>query len=41
LNFARAKNSQEQKLARKKITNFTKKHPQLVDEIQSRRWTDM
>jgi len=39
LSFARAKNDYERDLALKKITNFTKKNPELVDEIQSRRWT--
>ena len=39
VSFARAKNDHERDLALKKIAEFTKENPKLVDEIQSRRWT--
>jgi len=39
LSFARAKNDHERDLVRKKIAKFTKENYELVDEIQSRRWT--
>ena len=39
ISFARAKNDHERDLVLKKIAKFSKKHPKLVDEIQSRRWT--
>lgn len=37
--LARAKNDHERDLVRKKIANFTKENYELVNEIQSRRWT--
>jgi len=37
--LARAKNNHERDLVRKKIAKFTKENYELVDEIQSRRWT--
>jgi len=40
LSFASAKNDHERDLVRKKIAEFTKENPKLVDEIQSRRWTE-
>jgi hypothetical protein len=36
--FLKANSDSEINLARKKIKEFEKKHPVLVDEIQSRRW---
>ena len=38
-NFVKAKNDHERDLARKNLAKFTKKNPELVDEVQSRRWT--
>ena len=37
--FARAKSDHERDLAMKEISKFSKKNPELVDKIQSRRWT--
>jgi len=39
LSLVRAKNNHERDLVRKKIAKFTKENYELVDEIQSRRWT--
>jgi len=39
ISFIRAKNDHERDLVRKKIAKFTKENYELVDEIQSRRWT--
>ena len=38
LEWVTAKNSQEKKLLMEEIVQFEKDNPQLVDEIQSRRW---
>jgi hypothetical protein len=37
--FVKAKNDYERDLVRKKISKFSKKYPDVADEIQSRRWT--
>jgi len=37
-NFMKADTDAEEKLALEKLAEFEKENPELVDEIQSRRW---
>jgi len=39
-NYMLSNTDAEEKLALKKLAEFEKENPELVDEIQSRRWTD-
>ncbi|MCL2688099.1 MAG: hypothetical protein FWE58_06145 [Methanobrevibacter sp.] len=39
LGLGKAKDDAELELSRKKLSEFKRKNPKLVDEIQRRRWT--